>query len=398
MFAGWGAYLSYGLPATIQLCTEWWMYEVVIFMAGIAHNAEIGQGVMGLLFQISACAYMSSLAYGSSVNTRVGNELGAGNAEAAKLSVYTAVVMVALVQSVLAVACKLADRQVVGLLSNNKEVEELTISTMPILLPTFVCDALNCVAQGILRGAGRPGIGAVLNSAGYWGLGVPLAAYFGLYLGWSVKGFWLALLTTSSFMVIVQLAVIARFDWDKEVARSARLMAQHDDQAADAKASDLADAVSGPVVVTAVSSSWDSIAAHPEMVYDEQGGEGVSDTAPLLDSAQVRMQGGSAAAAAAARGKPSGHRVSQQHQQRTSDQGMWQPSKLSRVSQVEDQQQQEQNSSLDSQLSRAWLQWPFTGGSPAQAVQGTQPQPQLQQQNSLTARLLRGSSSSGHSV
>lgn len=31
---GWGAYLSYGLPATIQLCTEWWMYEVVIFMAG----------------------------------------------------------------------------------------------------------------------------------------------------------------------------------------------------------------------------------------------------------------------------------------------------------------------------------------------------------------------------
>jgi hypothetical protein len=32
--AGWGTYLSFGLPATIQLCTEWWMYEVVIFMAG----------------------------------------------------------------------------------------------------------------------------------------------------------------------------------------------------------------------------------------------------------------------------------------------------------------------------------------------------------------------------
>lgn len=262
------------------------------------------------------------------------------------------------------------------------------------------------MAQGILRGAGRPSIGAVLNSAGYWGFGVPLAAYFGLYLGWSVKGFWLALLTTSSFMVVVQLAVIARFDWDKEVARSARLMAQHEDQAADAKASDLADAVSSPVVVTAVSSSWDSIAENPEMACDEHGGEGVSDTAPLLDSAQVRVPGGSgAAAAAAARGKPSGGRVSQQRQQRTSDQGVWQPSRLSRVSQVEDQQQQEQNSSLDSQLSRAWLQWPFTGGSnsnwpnsSAQAVHGTQPQPQLQQQNSLTARLLRGSSSSGHSV
>lgn len=38
---------------------------VFLCPAGIAHNAEIGQGVMGLLFQISACAYMSSLAYGS---------------------------------------------------------------------------------------------------------------------------------------------------------------------------------------------------------------------------------------------------------------------------------------------------------------------------------------------
>jgi hypothetical protein len=37
--AGWGAYLSYGLPATIQLCTEWWMYEVVIFMAGELFSA-----------------------------------------------------------------------------------------------------------------------------------------------------------------------------------------------------------------------------------------------------------------------------------------------------------------------------------------------------------------------
>jgi hypothetical protein len=41
-----------------------------------------------------------------SVNTRVGNELGAGNAEAARLSVYTCVVIVALVQSLIAVACR----------------------------------------------------------------------------------------------------------------------------------------------------------------------------------------------------------------------------------------------------------------------------------------------------
>jgi Na+-driven multidrug efflux pump len=70
----------------------------------------------------------------------VGNELGAGNAEGAKLAVFTSVLLVALVQSVLAIACKLADNQVVGVLTNNKEVEALTILTLPVLLPTFVCE------------------------------------------------------------------------------------------------------------------------------------------------------------------------------------------------------------------------------------------------------------------
>lgn len=81
----------------------------------------------------------------NSVNTRVGNELGAGNASAARLSVYTCVVIVAAVQSVLVVACKLAERGVVRVLTNNKEVEDLTVATMPVLLPTFVCECqTNC--------------------------------------------------------------------------------------------------------------------------------------------------------------------------------------------------------------------------------------------------------------
>lgn len=41
--AGWVGYLRYGLPATIQSCTESWMYEVVIFMAG-EHDVCFEQG------------------------------------------------------------------------------------------------------------------------------------------------------------------------------------------------------------------------------------------------------------------------------------------------------------------------------------------------------------------
>jgi hypothetical protein len=39
-------------------------------------------------------------------------------------------------------ACRLADKPVVGILTNNEEVQRLTINAMPILLPTFVCKFL----------------------------------------------------------------------------------------------------------------------------------------------------------------------------------------------------------------------------------------------------------------
>lgn len=93
----------------------------------------------------------------------MGNELGAGNAEGAKLAVFTSVLLVAMVQSVLAIACKLADSQVVGVLTNNKEVEALTILTLPILLPTFVCEC--CAVWGLPKGWVRQGKAGLL-----WGL------------------------------------------------------------------------------------------------------------------------------------------------------------------------------------------------------------------------------------
>eukprot|EP00775_Hariotina_reticulata_P009063 gene9063-9233_t len=226
MFSGWGRYLSYGVPAAVMICMEWWAYEVVIFMSGTTHNAEVAVGVMGVAFQCSAMAYMAGLAYGSSCNTRVSNELGAGNAAAAKLSCFTSVALVVIIQGCLALACWLAGRQIIQLLTNSDAVIQLTMGLLPVLLPTFVSDAINCVCMSVLRAAGRQGLGAALNIVAYWGVGVPLSALFGLHLGMGVNGFWLGLLLTASSQAVVQLLVLTRFDWEEEVRRAAELVAK----------------------------------------------------------------------------------------------------------------------------------------------------------------------------
>lgn len=109
-------------------------------MQRLCNNQALTSWPLNSLTDIDCAVLCHAVAVSCSVNTRVGNELGAGNADGAKLAVFTAVVLVALVQSVLAVGCKLADKQVVGVLTNNNEVEQLTLLTLPVLLPTFVCE------------------------------------------------------------------------------------------------------------------------------------------------------------------------------------------------------------------------------------------------------------------
>jgi hypothetical protein len=231
------------------------------------------------------------------------------------------------------------------------------------------------------------------------GLGVPLAAYFGLYLGWSVKGFWAALMITSAVMAVVQLAVIARFDWHQEVQRTAQLMGQHEDQAVERKAADLAAAVQAPSVIRAVGSCG---TVSPEVTSgavlqsagsevsqgSREGSQGdESDTAPLLDARRVSgpIVGGAKSGAGI-----------QQQLRVGSDHGVRQQSRLSRVSGSGQWAAGAAGAERQSRwkVGRAWLHWPFTrraGGDETvgqeQQVAASSPQ-QLHQQSSLTRSLI----------
>lgn len=147
-------------------------------------------------------------------------------------------------------------------------------------------DALNAVAQGVLRGAGRPGIGALLNTAAYWGLSLPLAWYFGLRLDWSVKGFWAALLITSALMSVVHSAVILRLNWEQEVQRAAKRIAKHEEQAAVVKGEGLQGVLAQAVLIRSVSSPVGS-----EFGVQEGGEEGGLGVEVCVESGEQHSSG-----------------------------------------------------------------------------------------------------------
>jgi hypothetical protein len=103
------------------------------------------------------------------------------------------------------------------------------------------CPHVQCLSHHHLRLLGCHFV-LPFCAAGCRCFGVPLSALFGLKLGMNVRGFWLGLLCTTYSMSAVQLLIIARFNWPREVERAAALLAAHADDAADDKAAALGTA------------------------------------------------------------------------------------------------------------------------------------------------------------
>lgn len=81
-------------------------------------------------------------------------------------------------------------------------------------------DGMNATIGGVLRGAGRQELGALLNLASYWGVGLPTAYLLAHGLGMGLRGLWAGLVTCTSLQGVVMLAVLARFRWRAEAERA----------------------------------------------------------------------------------------------------------------------------------------------------------------------------------
>ena len=87
-------------------------------------------------------------------------------------------------------------------------VKPLAVSFLAVAALFQFADCAQVTIMGGLRGLKDTTVPMLFALAGYWGLGLPSAAYFGLYLGFGGQGVWggLALGLTA-----VCLCLIARF-------------------------------------------------------------------------------------------------------------------------------------------------------------------------------------------
>ncbi|KAJ0037337.1 hypothetical protein Pint_22175 [Pistacia integerrima] len=201
LFRGIGEFFRLAIPSAFMVCLEWWSFEFLTLLSGLLPNPKLETSVL-------------------SVCTRVSNALGAGNPQAARVAVRTAVFLTVL-ETVIVSSILYASRHAFGyLFSNEKEVVDYVTTIAPLICLCVMLNGFQAVLSGIARGCGWQDLGAYVNLIAYYLCGIPVAAILGFWLQLRGQGLWIGI-QVGAFVQSVLLAILTSCqNWEKQAVKA----------------------------------------------------------------------------------------------------------------------------------------------------------------------------------
>ncbi|VFV46056.1 multidrug and toxin extrusion [Lynx pardinus] len=221
-FQEWGSYIQLAVPSMFMVCIEWWTFEIGTFLAGLVSVTELG--AQAIIYELASVAYMVPLGFAVAASVRVGNALGAGNAEQARDSSITVLLCAGVCALVVGIVLSAMKDVIAYVFTSDKDIIYLVSQVMPIFAPFHLFDALAGTCGGILRGTGKQKIGAIMNAIGYYVFGFPIGVSLMFAAKLGIIGLWSGLIVCVFFQALFYLVLVRRTDW-KRVAEQAQVRA-----------------------------------------------------------------------------------------------------------------------------------------------------------------------------
>ncbi|KAI9809783.1 MAG: hypothetical protein M1825_000216 [Sarcosagium campestre] len=221
-----GTFARLSILGVVHVGTEWWAFEIVALAAGRLGTIPLAaQSVIMTTDQV-----MNTIPFGVGVaaSARVGNMLGARNANGAARSANAAAwLSMFLGAVVLAVLMGVKDFYA-RIFNDDERVVKLTAEVMPYVALFQIADGLNGSCGGSLRGMGRQHIGAAVNIVSYYCGALPLGIYLAFH-GWGLSGLWVGQCIALYLVGFLEWAIVAFSDWDHQVRKAFDRM-DHDER------------------------------------------------------------------------------------------------------------------------------------------------------------------------
>ncbi|XP_061575832.1 multidrug and toxin extrusion protein 1-like [Cololabis saira] len=218
----WGPFVQLAIPSMLMLCLEWWMFEMGGFLAGLISEVELG--AQSIVYMLATITFMLPLGFSGAASVRVGTALGAGKVEQAKLSCKVPVI-VGFINACVVGVIVVSSRNVIGyIFTSDPEILPRVSEVIIIFFFMHLADAVAGVTGGVLRGAGKPLVGALCNLVGYYLIGFPIGVSLMFAAGMGIMGLWtgftICVVMQSTFFVIY----LSKLDW-KKVSEEAQVRA-----------------------------------------------------------------------------------------------------------------------------------------------------------------------------
>ncbi|MCP4005315.1 MAG: MATE family efflux transporter [bacterium] len=184
------------------------MLAFSVFSTVIARMGDVQMAASQAFIVLLSLSFMQAIGISSAASTLVGRYIGAKDFEAARRSFRSAQKLAVLLGGILAVLFVCAPELLLRIFISDTEVLMLGVPLV-LLGATFqFFDCFGIVASGSLRGAGDTSWPFWMQAALEWGLFLPIAWLFGIWLDGGLFGAWLG---GTIYVIILAGVLVARF-------------------------------------------------------------------------------------------------------------------------------------------------------------------------------------------
>lgn len=216
----WVRLLRLAVPSCLNTCLEWWCYEILVLLTGRLPDARRTVAVMAVTLNFDYLLFAGMLSLSVSASVRVSNELGAGEAWAARRAGMVSIVGGAVGGVGGRVAMVAARRAWGSIYSSDAGVREGVGRAMEVMAVLEVVNFPLNVCGGIVRGTARPAVGMYAVVAGFYVLALPLGVALAFKARLGIQGLLLGFLVGAAASLAVLLTFIARMDWPAEAQKA----------------------------------------------------------------------------------------------------------------------------------------------------------------------------------
>ncbi|KAK1941064.1 Multidrug and toxin extrusion protein 1 [Phytophthora citrophthora] len=184
-------FLELGTAGLAMMAMEWWAYEVLAVLAGNLPDGVVAVSAHAVLMQVASSIYTVFMGVSVSSNIRVGNCLGANHPKKARVISRTTLSTVFVLSCFFAVLVYILRHQIPLLVINDPVAIQRASDALLVMVPYEIIDSLNCVIQGIYKGAGWQNMAAKTNVLAFYVIGIPLGALLSFYFEIGIEGLWI---------------------------------------------------------------------------------------------------------------------------------------------------------------------------------------------------------------